>query len=429
MPPPSVVYTARWGDCDGNARSNGCETSLLTTASCHACGRACAFANATPACNPNSATQCAIGSCNAGFADCNGLPADGCEVDTRSDSLNCGVCGGFCRATVCRQSACRPRNDACSGATAINLTAGRQQWLGGTTTSALHDIDPSCRVTTSPDLYFPFTLTQRELVYADTFGDGTASHPLPTYDTVLFFANSCTTSMPATGPAGTVYCNDDATSVGCADDGNRAQISAVLDPGTYYLVLSGYNGQAGSAWINFQHLPMGNLPATYVGTMGVGSNYTFRGATSGTGVVAPSAACSANGPETSFWWRQCSSFGRYAMTASTCNAGSNYDTVLYYRTPYNPNDVCNDDLGSSCASGVTLSTVSSLISGLAGVHVVTVDGYGSGSAGTYVLTLGGYSIITGIDPERGVCRPRHPRAPPPARRMRATRDPAERLAL
>jgi hypothetical protein len=425
--PPGLIYRLRFGDCDGNARSNGCETNLLTTTNCHACGNACSFPNATPVCSPQSATQCAIGSCNAGFADCNGTPGDGCEVNTASDNNNCGACGRPClRGTVCRQAACRAPSDACAGATVINLAAGRQQWFFGNTTGALHDIDPSCRATTSPDVYFTFTLTQRELVYADTFGDGTTTRPIPSYDTVLFFANGCTTSMPATGPTGTVYCNDDASSLGCSGDGNRSQLSAVLDPGTYYLVLSGYNGQAGTAWINFQHLPMGNLPASYVGDMGAGSNYTFRGATSGTGVVAPAATCTASGPETSFWWRHCSGVGRYGVTASTCNAGSNYDTVLYYRTPYSATDICNDDLGSACAVSGTLSTTSALISGGAGVHVVTVDGYGAASAGNYVLTLGGYSIIAGLDPARRVCTPR---CPPPPRRLRAARDPAVRLAL
>ncbi|MFO0603598.1 MAG: hypothetical protein U0324_10515 [Polyangiales bacterium] len=431
--PPGFLYRTRWGDCDGDARTNGCETSLLTTSACHACGRACSFPNAAPTCSPQSATQCAIASCNAGFADCNAVQSDGCEVDTANDNLNCGACGARCLRSTCRQSACRPTNDACSGATPINLAGGRQLWLSGNTTNALHDIDPSCRATTSPDLFYSFTLTQRELVYADTFGNTSVPVPAPSYDTVLFFANSCTTSLPAAAPTGMSYCNDDASSYGgeCAGEGNRSQVMAVLDPGTYYLVLSGYGGQSGTASINFQHLPVGNLPAVYAGEMGIGSSYTFRGATSGTGVVAPSV-CTANGPEVTFWWRHCSSFTRYNLAASTCNAGSNYDTVVYYRNATGSADLCSDDLpASSCPTSTLLSSVYTLVTsgGGPGIHAVTVDGYGAGSVGNYVLTLYGSAVIAGLDFERGVCRPRGPRLPPPPRRLRAARDPRGAAAL
>jgi hypothetical protein len=424
--PPGFSYRTRWGDCDGDARSNGCETNLLTVSSCHACGRMCSFANATAVCNNHSAIQCSIASCNPGFANCNGAQADGCEVNTTNDDANCGACGRRCLRSVCRQSACRPTNDACSGATVIDLTAGRQRWLSGDTSTALHDLAPSCLSTTSPDLFYTFTLTQRELVYADTFGD--AMHPAPTYDTVLFFASSCTASMPATAPTGMNYCNDDASGLGseCTSNGNRSQVAAVLEPGTYYLVLSGFGGQSGTAWINFQHLPLGNLPPRFVGPMSTTASYTFSGTTSGTGVLAPAAMCSASGPEVTFWWRHCSSFTRYNLTASTCNMGSNFDTVLYYRNAYNPTDVCNDDLGSGCRVSGTLSTIyTGVFSGMAGIHAVTVDGYATGSMGNYVLTLTGLPIITELDPVRGVCRPRDPRHPPPPRRLRATLPPTE----
>lgn len=53
----------------------------------------CAVANGSPACVSGS---CAIGSCNPGFADCNGLYADGCEIDVLTHVEHCGACGRPC---------------------------------------------------------------------------------------------------------------------------------------------------------------------------------------------------------------------------------------------------------------------------------------------------------------------------------------------
>ncbi|MEZ4390488.1 MAG: FG-GAP-like repeat-containing protein [Polyangiales bacterium] len=95
---------AGFGDCDNNA-ANGCETDLRTTpTSCGACGRACSVANAAAGC---AAGACTVGSCNAGFGDCDGNAANGCEVDMRSSNSHCGACGRACAAgTVCSNGAC-----------------------------------------------------------------------------------------------------------------------------------------------------------------------------------------------------------------------------------------------------------------------------------------------------------------------------------
>lgn len=42
------------------------------------------------------AALCATGECPPGYADCNGDPADGCEVNVASSADNCGVCGVRC---------------------------------------------------------------------------------------------------------------------------------------------------------------------------------------------------------------------------------------------------------------------------------------------------------------------------------------------
>ncbi|MBN9163262.1 MAG: hypothetical protein BGO98_32770 [Myxococcales bacterium 68-20] len=137
-------------DCDGD-RLNGCEADLLSREHCGGCGNACAPGqecqldlDSVPQCMcPAGQTFCAffcagahcIGECadissdplncgacgvlcggtaetklnecrygvctqvcGKGQADCNGNPADGCEVNVDQDPLNCGACGKVCDA-------------------------------------------------------------------------------------------------------------------------------------------------------------------------------------------------------------------------------------------------------------------------------------------------------------------------------------------
>ncbi len=91
----TCAYTcsAGFGDCDGNA-ANGCEANLATTPSnCGMCGRACSLTNATAGCTLGA---CSVTSCATGFGNCNGNAADGCEVDVRGSVANCGACGRVC---------------------------------------------------------------------------------------------------------------------------------------------------------------------------------------------------------------------------------------------------------------------------------------------------------------------------------------------
>ncbi len=80
--------------------------------SCGQCGRVCAVANGSPACN---AGTCAIGYCLGTHADCDGLYANGCEYassDFQTDPNHCGNCDRRCSyqnaAALCEFWNCKP---------------------------------------------------------------------------------------------------------------------------------------------------------------------------------------------------------------------------------------------------------------------------------------------------------------------------------
>ena len=106
----SIACAAGYGNCDSNA-SNGCEATLSTDVNnCGGCGTKCSYANASGVC---SGSACSMGTCNAGYGNCNASSGDGCETSLATTS-NCGSCGNICgtaNATPsCVSNAC---NEAC----------------------------------------------------------------------------------------------------------------------------------------------------------------------------------------------------------------------------------------------------------------------------------------------------------------------------
>jgi len=101
------LCTANYGDCDKNP-ANGCESSLKTDLNnCGTCGNKCNLANATAVCTNGG---CAIASCNAGYYDCDGVASNGCEVNLKTDIKNCNACNTACSAAngtaSCTNGAC-----------------------------------------------------------------------------------------------------------------------------------------------------------------------------------------------------------------------------------------------------------------------------------------------------------------------------------
>jgi hypothetical protein len=110
-----------FADCNPGTANDGCETNTRTPANCGGCGVECA----PPHANGNCSTGvCGIGSCLAGWDDCNNNPADGCETPLNT-LANCGGCGVVCdipnaaescSTGVCQSAGCATGYADCTSA-------------------------------------------------------------------------------------------------------------------------------------------------------------------------------------------------------------------------------------------------------------------------------------------------------------------------
>ena len=96
-----------WSDCNLQT-ADGCEVHTAADVNnCGSCGNVCNLGHATSSCSSGS---CAVASCQTGWADCNLQTEDGCEVHTAADLNNCGSCGNVCNlpnaTSSCTSGAC-----------------------------------------------------------------------------------------------------------------------------------------------------------------------------------------------------------------------------------------------------------------------------------------------------------------------------------
>ncbi len=101
-PCPSGLTTCSAGQCAApcatgkvQCASNACTELASDPENCGGCGTRCVLNHARAAC---SSGTCAVGACEEGFADCNGLPGDGCEESLRTSATSCGACKSACAA-------------------------------------------------------------------------------------------------------------------------------------------------------------------------------------------------------------------------------------------------------------------------------------------------------------------------------------------
>ncbi len=93
-----AVCNSGYADCNANLDSkDGCESSLTSATTCGACDNNCLAESRNTATATCVSGTCRIDSCKAGYRDCNGNHADGCEVAVNTTS-NCGACGNDCLA-------------------------------------------------------------------------------------------------------------------------------------------------------------------------------------------------------------------------------------------------------------------------------------------------------------------------------------------
>ena len=106
---------AGWLDCDADMRSDGCETNANTLATCGVCGRVCH----TASCVSGSC----VGICEAGWLNCDGDLSNGCETQSGT-TLNCATCGDHCGAVqACSAGVCVAA-PSCRGGAAGQATCG-----------------------------------------------------------------------------------------------------------------------------------------------------------------------------------------------------------------------------------------------------------------------------------------------------------------
>jgi hypothetical protein len=244
-----------------------------------------------------------------------------------------------------------PLNDDRWLATELPLVAG-ETTVSGTTAGASHDGPAvACRCTSDPNVWYRFTLAQREVVYLDLATPSTDPGG-GVYDSSLFLTDGAGTLVPAQPEVGSPFpglCNDDA---GCTTGGfargTQARTFGVLDPGTYFVAVGGC-GDNVQFNLHFQHMPV-TTGSRFVPTPLSGAGVTAESYLTGTSGLTSSCAGGSTGEDVR-WFVTCGGLPqRFSLCRSDGGSylrqsgGAWHDPVMYLRSAQTNTEVlCNDD--------------------------------------------------------------------------------------
>jgi hypothetical protein len=335
-------------------------------------------ADTSAAINPGAAEVCdgqdnnCSGAVDEGFECALGSPAAMCMTTCGTGGTR--ACDGACRFGACAAAtetcgnmcdddmngmidegciAPPPPNDTCMGAVALSGSGTR---AGDTLVGATAQVT-DCG--SGVEIFYRVNITTRSVFYLDTFGTG--------FDTRISYRGT-------TCPGASAACVDDSCS------SLQTQIARVLDPGTHYFAVHTFSSftTPGPIALRYQTNVAANGDNVEITASG-----TFSGSTTGASAIGATCGGGAASPEDSFYFMVCPSTTR-AVSATTCNAGTAYDTTLHLQGPAGE-VACNDD-DFACA----LSTLRSTVSGSAvgpGLFLMYVDGYGSLQSGAYQVSI------------------------------------------
>jgi hypothetical protein len=315
-------------DCDGTV-----DDGYLVGQACSVGVGACLRTGQQVCTTSGTGTQCSVAAGTPGREVC----SDGTDQDCNGSDVSCPV-----------NDAPSAAIDISAGGTfSVDLSAARDDQ---------NELMGDCGEPGGRDVFYKFTLSQAEVVYADTFGSD--------FDSVIrIYAGSCT----SVGALQT--CGDDAcTSV-------QSQAAIQLAPGAYCLVVDQFKDATikGSSILTFVR---GGRTGAVIPTVTGSQTAT----TVGRNNVQTSTGCQANvsGPDAAYYFTTCPA-ANLTVSADVCTATS-FDTIISMRrgNARATEDACSDD---SCGLLSNLPDVAVTGSGL---HWFIVDGY-NGASGAFTL--------------------------------------------